>query len=45
MSVRVSFESTTGDTSGAADYILFDTYVGGRVLRENFGVVVQGSGA
>ena len=45
MSVRVSFESTTGDSSGAADYILFDTYVGGRVLRENFGVVVQGSGS
>lgn len=43
LSVRVSFESTITDaSSGAADYILYDVYVGGRVLKAANGVVMQG---
>ena len=43
ISIRTTFESTTGDaSSGDADYVLFDVFVGGRVLVPAGGVVMQG---
>ena len=42
ISVRVSLESTTGDSSvGALDTLLFDTYVGAEVVRPEMGVIFQ----
>jgi hypothetical protein len=43
ISVRVTTESSINDaTSGDAEWILFDVFVGGRVLVPNAGVVMQG---
>lgn len=43
LSVRVTFDSTTSDSVGAADFVLFDVYVGCKVIRPEGGVVLQGS--
>lgn len=43
ISVRLSVESTISDaTSGAADFILMDVYCGGKVIRSEGGVILQG---
>tara|TARA_R110000868_G_scaffold176609_4_gene414489 strand:- start:2110 stop:3276 length:1167 start_codon:yes stop_codon:yes gene_type:complete len=43
LSIRVSFESTTSDsTVGAADFVLYDVYVGAKVTRPEGGAVLQG---
>lgn len=43
LSVRVTFESSINDaTYGDAEWVLFDTFVGGRVLVPNAGCLMQG---
>lgn len=43
LSIRVSMESTTSDSSvGAADFILFDCYVGCTVVRHECGLLFAG---
>lgn len=44
LSVRVSFESTISDgTVGSGDFVLYDVYCGGKVIRPEGGVIMQGS--
>lgn len=43
LSIRVTFESTITDgTVGAADFVLYDVYVGCEVIRPEGGVILQG---
>lgn len=42
LSIRVTFESSTSGTSGAVDTVLYDVYVGNKVIRPEGGVILQG---
>lgn len=43
LSVRVTYESTINDVeTGDAEYVQFDTYVGGKVLVPDCGLLMQG---
>lgn len=42
ISVRMSFESSFSGSNGATDSVLFDVYVGSKVIRPEMGTILQG---